>query len=660
MTSRPSLAARPSRVWWGLGALGVLLCLQLCQGNRLADNYESLQLEVDALREQVTSLRQAPPSSISADGANGAAGDESITIWPESAATRADFLNGAHPGSMYPVGHTAYASPPGTRGGVLHAAIKSDVDSFNPIVSKSLVSFGVLFLVFDPLFQLDPETREMLPRLATGYEASPDILEWTVFLRPDVRWADGHPFTADDVVFSFEVIRRPDVVSYSSREFDYEVAGERVPVTVEKIDDLTVRFTQPLPYPAFREKLCNRAIVPAHLLQSIAEDGGFQRVWGVGTDDFDQHVGTGPFRIESHQKGSKISLVANRQHWGRNSAGDPLPYLDGIVLQVVETPDVEFFRLKSGEQDLMGDVPGDLVPLLVELGHLNVFDIGTEVGWSYLAFNQNTGTTTDGAPLVMPHKLAWFRDGRFRRACSHALNRETIAENVYQGFARPTYSPFPASCGPFHHPGAPTYPHDVERASVLLTEMGLVDRDGDGVREDQQGNPVEFTITFYARSPELVAVVGMIADQLQAIGLKVHRNLVDRNRLLSALFEQHNFEALVSEDSGGVNWPAGDHPLWSTTAEYHIWFPLQQQPSSRWESQIDEIFRSASLEPDPSRVMHGLFRFQEIVGTEQPMIFVCSKVRSMAARGELRNFRPGPMEPGVLWNAAEMFLKKDR
>jgi len=671
---------RRAAIVLGLAVVAALLLLRICQGNRLADAHARLALRMERIERSIDALAAGDrpadgrAAAAAADAASGGAGRLDT---PEAerrlAALRRDrsidLLAGAHEGALVPADHPAFSGrggdsiPPlelGRRGGTLRAPLRGDVDSFNPITSKSLASFGVLFHVFDPLFFADPWNLQLLPRLAVGYDVSEDLLEWTVHLRPGVTWADGTPFTADDVVFTYDLMRRPDVVSYSSREYDYEVGGRRVPVTWTRLDDRTVRFRQPLPYPAFPNKLAFRLIVPAHALRDAAERGSFQQHWGIGTRDFAAHVGTGPFRLTGYEPGVRVELERNPRYWGRDRTLQPLPYLDRVVFEVLESADVPFLRFKAGDLDLLGDVPADLVPLVEELarrGAVRSFDIGTDIGWVYVVFNQNGATrAATGRPCVAPHKLAWFRDRRFRAAASLALDREAIADVVYRGLARPAGPVYNASCGVFHDPGLRGVGRDASRADALLGEMGLLDRDGDGVREDSEGRPVELTLGWYERTPDLTPVASMIADQLAAAGVRVRLDRLDSTHFSSRLFERHDFEALLGEDSSGLGLPCGDHPMFSSSTEYHIWNPRQASPATEWEAEIDRIFRAASLERDPRRVVALLDRFQSIMAEEQPLLLVASKVRSMACRGRLRNFRPAPLEPAAHWSAHEMFF----
>ena len=98
--------------------------------------------------------------------------------------------------------------------------------------------------------------------------------------------------------------------------------------------------------------------------------------------------------------------------------------------------------------------------------------------------------------------------------------------------------------------------------------------------------------------------------------------------------------------------------MFSSPTEYHVWFPRQATPSTPWEAEIDRIFRAASLERDPRRVVALLDDFQRVMAEEQPILFLVSKVRSMACRPDVANFRPAPLEPAVHWTASEIFFRR--
>src|SRR5262245_19700281 len=194
---------RPSVVPLLLLVMIGLQVLQICQQNRIADNYRRL---LEAGVPQPPSSARAPP------------------------ATRRET------GQPYRVPDPAVGQP----GGTLQSYLVLDLDSFNPITAKSLNAFKVLMQVFEPLYFPDPVTCTPASVLARSHEVRDDGRTWIIHLRDDVTWADGERFDADDVLFTFEVMLSSGIQSYSSREFEYQVGDERVPLKVEKVDAFTV------------------------------------------------------------------------------------------------------------------------------------------------------------------------------------------------------------------------------------------------------------------------------------------------------------------------------------------------------------------------------------------------------------------------------------
>src|SRR5262245_26991832 len=461
MRPRMDPRRRPSVVPLLLLVMIALQVLQICQQNQIAENYRRLL---------------------------------------ESGGRPSDRNPRPSPASRPPSKPSSVPAPiVGEPGGIAQSYLLLDLDSFNPITAKSLNAFKVLMQVFEPLYFPDPVSCTVTSVLAQGHEVQDDGHTWIVHRREDVTWADGERFDADDVLFTFEVMLSSGIQSYSSREFEYQVGDERIPLKVDKLDDFTVRFRQPLPYFAFLEKLAGKMIIPEHRLRSVFASGAFQSCWGIGTEDLTSIVGTGPFRLTSYVKGSKLVLEKRADYWRRDARGVRLPYLDQIVLHLVDSFDVALLKFRSGEVDSLADIPGAALPLvndLAETGFADVIDAGPNLDYSYLMFNQKCGNDPrSGRPYVDPVKSQWFCNVEFRRAIAQAVDRGAIIESVFNGLAQPCCSPYPRFV-PFYDPDVAPVAFDLAAARRALDGLGLVDRDGDGVREDADGNRVSFSIVW--------------------------------------------------------------------------------------------------------------------------------------------------------------------
>ncbi len=622
----------------GLLAVAVLLLLVLLrQQQRLAEAQRALRGRVEAVERAIAKGARAQPG----DGTG-----------PTARAS----------------GPPEGAAPPllGKKGGVLRVPLATPPDSFNPITAKSLAGFFVSLFVCEPLTELDPITAEPVPVLAESWEPSDGGLAWTFRLREGIRWSDGVPLTADDVVFSIETLLDPRVASYSAQEFRYPTErGERA-VSVEKLDERTVRFRQPVPFVAFPNKLAFKAIVPKHRLAAARERGEFQTTWGVTTSPA-EIVGTGPFLLERHDLGSAVVMRRNPLHWRRDAAGQSLPYLDGVTWVICESPDAALLQFQAGKLDLLTGgnglgIRGSDVELLRRgegSGDYRLVDVGPGVDFTYLTFNQNPGADPrTGKPYVDPAKLAWFRDATFRRALAHCVDSEAIVQNVYNGLAVPADSVYARGTGRFHNPDVTPHPYDLARARALLDSLGLRDRDGDGVRESGEGAPLEFSVLHSGRrSAEEEGILSILLDRFAEAGVRARPRRVDPNGYARAIFDTFDWEAALGSDSGAASDPKGIDPLWCSSGPYHLWFPRQERPSTPWEARIDEIFRLASLEFDRDRRLSLLHEFQEIVARECPVILTVQRQTVFAVRDPLENFRAAPAEPNPIKNVPFLFFR---
>ncbi|HQP11017.1 MAG TPA: ABC transporter substrate-binding protein, partial [Candidatus Omnitrophota bacterium] len=239
--------------------------------------------------------------------------------------------------------------PSSKYGGALVLSTTSDPRSFNDIIAKETSTTLVTELIFEGLTRTNAATTKVEPHLAKRWEVSDDGLSWTFYLREDVRWNDGEPFTADDVVFTFnDLIYNPDIPSSARDVFTVE---EQI-FHVEKIDDYTVRFTLPVKFAPFLRGM-GQAILPQHKLKKIVEEGKFNFSWGIDTSP-GEIVGTGPFMLARYDPGQRLVFVRNPHYWKHSPEGDQLPYLDKIIYLIVQNQDIALLKFVDGVTDAYG------------------------------------------------------------------------------------------------------------------------------------------------------------------------------------------------------------------------------------------------------------------------------------------------------------------
>ena len=534
----------------------------------------------------------------------------------------------------------------GSRGGRLTLATISEPLTFNLAISNDAGSSNVLGYLFEGLTETSWLTDEVEPALAESWERSPDGLTWTFHLRRDVTWHDGEPFTAHDVDFTFNRIIYNDEIPASARgtfEFPYldeEGAWQTDRMTVTAADDHTVQITLPVPFAPFLRSL-GTSIYPEHLLAPHTEDGGFTSVWGIDTDPT-EIVGTGPFSIAGYEPGERLVLQRNPNYWMTDAAGNRLPYLDEIVHVVVEDLEAELAAFGDGTSDthgVLGAEYAELEPLQADR-NFTIHRRGPAFGTTFLAFNVNPGSDPEtGEAYLDPVKTGWFGNTLFRRAVAHSIDKDTLIGEVQHGFGYPQWSSISPAAGDFFNPDVQRYEYDPVLANEILDELGWTDSDGDGVREDAAGNPIEFTLVTSTGNTVRERTTEVIQQGMEAIGLAVDYTAVEFGELVGQLTASYDWQTMVIGFTGGPD-PHGSINLWHSSEELHLWHPNQESPATDWEAEIDELFVSAGQELDHAARVAKYHRVQEIVAENVPLVYITVPERLTAVRNVFGNTTP--------------------
>ncbi|MCI0343123.1 MAG: ABC transporter substrate-binding protein [Planctomycetales bacterium] len=585
----------------------------------------------------------------------------------ERAASAADRLFDSVPerwtavedGRPVPV-HPKVRDVTGDHGGTATFATAGDLGSVHPLKPEGATAQNIRSLVWDSLTTYDNARWEQIPNLARGWESTPDGLVWTFHLREGVKWSDGEEFDADDVIFTFEQLFHPDFVASTKNSF--EDSQKRLP-KVEKVDRLTVRFILQEIDAIFVAHVGFAPIMPQHVFQADADAKRFSEVGKDKTPEaLKRLVGTGAFRLTDHKTEEVIVFERNPLHWRYGVDGKRLPYLDRIVFFVVPSQDTQFLKFLSGDFDVLEPLrPEDYEKARQHEATkgFTVFPLGPSLDTNYLCFNQNPGKSPDGKPYVEPWKLDYFRRSEFRRAVSHGIDRQKIVDLLLEGRGRPGYDYTPEGNRTWHKPDTPKFPFDKTRARTLLDAMGLVDRDGDGVRETPDGHPFQFEIVTNTENDTRKKVANMIKSDLRDLGLDALNREMSFKTLVPLLQSQFAWEAVILGWASGVPPdPLSGKNILLSQGELHMWYPQQKSPSTPWEAEVDRVMGEVSRTVDlPARV--GLFRrVLDILGEQQPMIFTFNANLYVGARNRFRNLKPTLLRPHTYWNHYELAIAR--
>ncbi len=544
-----------------------------------------------------------------------------------------------------------FAQPP--YGGQIVLATTSDPKSFNEVLAKETSTTDVLAKLFEGLTTSDGVTGEVLPHLAESWEVDEEGLNWIFYLRKGVKWFDGELLTADDVVFTFNDLIFNEDVPNSAKDI-YTIEGKQFEVI--KLDDYTVQFKLPVRFAPFLKSL-GQSILPEHILKKSVEEGKFNFTWGIDTPPEDI-IGTGPFRLVKYQPGQRLVYVRNKDYWMKDEEGNAFPYVEKLIYLIVQNQDVEVLKFMDGELDVIGLRASDypLVKPLEEKGNFEVLDIGAAKGSNFIFFNQNRGVHPETKePFVDPVKLKWFTNVNFRKAVAHAIDKDKIIEIVMNGFGYHQHSSMGPSAGFFFNPDVTKYDYNPERARQILAAEGFIDRNGDGIIEDEDGNAVEFNLYTNAGVTAREKIASIIKADLEQLGMKVNFLTLEFNNIVAKLTSTYAWDAIVLGLTGGEE-PHFGKNVWASDGNLHMWYPRQEKPATDWEARIDDIFTQGVQELDPYKRKELYDEHQRIVSDKLPLIYTVLSSRLYAVRNKFGNLNPTSYG-GLFYNLEEIYIK---
>ncbi len=509
--------------------------------------------------------------------------------------------------------------------------LSSDPKTLNPAVAMETSSTAVFRDVFTGLTKLNIKTMRPEPDLADRWEVSEDGKVWIFYLKKGIRWNDGKPLTADDVVFTYREVYLNDEIPTSMR--DMLVIEGKKPV-VEKIDEYTVKFVLPKPFAPFLS-IVGAEILPKHKLEGYIKEGNFASAWNVNTPPR-EIVGSGPYRITKYIKGQRVLYERNPYYYEKDEKGSSLPYIRKKVGVIIPDPDTALLKFVKGDIDYIGVRAQDILYLATQRKKdFVIYDLGATPSTTFLVFNQNPKAK------IPKHKLRWFQNKTFRVAISHAIDREGIVKLVYNGLAEPLYTPITSANRPYYDENYyPKFEYDLVKAKRLLESIGFKDIDGDGILEDPEGHDLEFTLLTNAGNKEREMIGTIIKEDLKKIGVRVHFQPVDFNSLVSRLTAPpYEWEAVIIGLSGSID-PHFGRNVWHSSGTLHMWNPRQEKPVTEWEAKVDRLIDLGATELNYEKRVEIYKKAFRIITEQQPMIFIAAPKSMIAVKNYLKNVFP--------------------
>lgn len=540
----------------------------------------------------------------------------------------------------------------GHPGGTLEFAQRNEPKTLNPAVAADNASREVIHRLTADLIHINRATQQTEPALAKSWTVSPDGLHFVLELRRGISFSDGHPFDADDVVFSFQVYL--DEKTHSPQRDLLLLEGK--PVAVRKLDQYKIACDLPSRYAAAERLFDGFAILPRHILERPYREGKLTEAWGLRSPPAEV-VGLGPFRFQQYVAGRHLVMERNPYYWKVDQSGTHLPYLNQVDFVFAGTEDMQVMRFQAGESDILSRA-GARNYAVLEKDHerrgYTLSDAGPGLEYSFLFFNLND-LAPGSLPEVAAHQ-AFLRRISFRRAVSLAIDRDAIVRLVYLGHAAPLSSPVPLGNKAWVNGKLPQPVRAVARAREILAGDGFT-WSPQGSLLDPGGKRVEFSIVTSSGNAERGQMATLIQDDLKALGMDVHVAALEFRGLLDRVLETHDYDACLLSLASGDADPTPDMNVWLSSGGNHLWHPDQKSPATPWEAEIDRLMRQQMVTPNYAERKRLFDRVQEILMENLPLIPLVTPDILVGARQNLGNFRPAQLDHYTLWNIEELYWR---
>jgi peptide/nickel transport system substrate-binding protein len=487
-----------------------------------------------------------------------------------------------------------------------------DASNLIPLLASDKPSHDVAGLIYNGLVKYDKDMNTV-GDLAESWDITANGLMITFHLRKGVKWHDGHPFTAADVLYTYQVTIDPKTPT--------AYAGDFLKVKkAEVLDDYTFRVTYDRPFaPALIS--WGSSILPKHLLDGRE----------ITKSPLTRHpVGTGPYKFKEWVAGQKIVLVSNPDYFeGR-------PYIDGSITRIIPDMATLFLELRAQGIDISG-----LSPLQYTRQTESKLFRDNFNKYRYLSF----AYTYIGYNLKNP----LFTDKRVRQAISYAINKEEIVSGVLLGLGKPATGPYKPGTWAYNG-NVKTYNFNPQKARELLKEAGWQNMNRDGILE-KGGKPFVFELVTNQGNETRQKCAEIIQRQLAEVGIKVNIRILEWAAFVNDFINKRRFDAVL------MGWTIPPDP-----DAYDVWHSSKTAPEelnfiSYKNSEVDVLLEKSRSTFDQKERKKYYDRFQEILAEEQPYTFLYVPDALIIINKRFRGIEPAPI--GLDYNFIQWYVPQE-
>lgn len=481
-----------------------------------------------------------------------------------------------------------------------------------PILASDSASGAIVGMVFNGLVKYD-ENLEIIGDLAESWDIEDGGLTIIFYLRKGVKWHDGHPFTAEDVKFTYEKLIDPEVPTPYSGDF-------KKIKSLEILDPHTIKMVYK---ELFSPGLASwtMSVMPKHTLENE----------NLLTTEFSRNpIGTGPYKFMRWKTGERINLVSNHNYFEHR------PYIDRYIYKIIPDPETTFLELQTQTVDAMGLTPLQYDRMTDTKRFIRNFQKFKHpaFGYTYMGYNL---------------KSDLFKDKRVRQAINYAVDKKEIIDGVLLSLGKVCTGPFPPDTWAYNENVTPR-PLDISSAEGLLREAGWADSDGDGWI-DKDGKDFEFTILTNQGNTSRIKTAEIIQRRLKDVGIKVHIRVLEWAVFINEFVDKGRFEAIL------LGWGLSRDPDC-----YDIWHSSKTKPgefnfAGYVNIEVDRLLEEGRRTFDKEKRTEIYHKIHEIIYDDQPYLFLYVPDSLIAVHRRFKGIKPSLI--GISYNFIDWYVPRE-
>ncbi|MEM3493917.1 MAG: ABC transporter substrate-binding protein, partial [Thermoplasmata archaeon] len=594
----------------------------------------------------------------------------------------ASFSSSAAPDTRVAGGKSKGATP---YGGVFKIGFMSDVKALNPCVPNDVWSWAVLDLIYESLSVPSKQTGEPIPWIAENWTMdTEDGLNWTVRIRQGIKWHDGMPLTADDVVFSynFQITNYPCGFNHFCIDLTplpgATDRNETYYNGIQKVDTYTVKFVLWKRCSTFFSHCLAIPILPKHIWRNHWDD---KTSWNMDYNPVTGEanvIGSGPFKFKYWKQGVEVKIERNPDYFAKTILEDGnqyrAPFVDAIQIFIYQNMDAMVTALKQGAIDyIWWSIDPSWIPVISQISGTKVF-VNADRGYYYLGFNlmhpfegydEGTGYQPrhdENDPITYPNPQAGNDAGlAFRRAVAHCIDKDYIVSQLLQGLGEKGVSVVPPSYSLWYNDSLPQYPYNITRAKAILDAANYNDTDADGWREDYTGRKmgggqIEILTPPVYYDPVRAEAGKLIANAMRLAGINAVSQPTAFGEIVDSVFVNRTFEMFI------LGWRLGPEPDWLYDF-FHSKFDWYNpaigdggnNPHAYRNQEYDTLVSQIETEMNLSRRVQIVKDCQGIIAHDMPVnVLYYRSVVEVADTSEWTGYHDMPGGIGNFWTMREV------